>query len=154
MTIRRLNLLHLARTDTQFKQVPYRLPAHLHAKATVECAPPRVNPAKVRCGLHACRSCVSVTPLNRIVFRFNDVVGRYALVPLGKGYARVVPDAVDRHVDNFFSNAAATVFGVMGWLGIPLDLMTFYHDLWTSVRPATSSKLFRQPHRPVAPLFC
>ena len=51
-------------------------------------------------------------PLNRVVFRFNDVVGRYALIPLGKGYARVVPDAVDRRVDNFFSNAASPIYAV------------------------------------------
>jgi phospholipid-binding lipoprotein MlaA len=51
-------------------------------------------------------------PLNRFVFRFNDVVGRYALVPLGKGYARVVPDAVDRRVENFFSNAASPIYAV------------------------------------------
>lgn len=51
-------------------------------------------------------------PLNRFVFRFNDVVARYALVPLGKGYARVVPEAVDQRVDNFFSNAASPVYAV------------------------------------------
>jgi phospholipid-binding lipoprotein MlaA len=51
-------------------------------------------------------------PLNRFVFRFNDIVGRYALIPLGKGYARVVPDAVDQRVDNFFSNAASPIYAV------------------------------------------
>jgi phospholipid-binding lipoprotein MlaA len=51
-------------------------------------------------------------PLNRAVFRFNDIVGRYALVPLGKGYARIVPDSVDRRVDNFFYNAASPVYAV------------------------------------------
>lgn len=51
-------------------------------------------------------------PANRFVFGFNDIVSRYALVPLGKGYARVVPDAVDRKVDNFFKNAASPVYAV------------------------------------------
>jgi phospholipid-binding lipoprotein MlaA len=51
-------------------------------------------------------------PLNRAVFRFNDIVGRYALVPLGKGYARIVPDSVDRRIDNFFYNAASPVYAV------------------------------------------
>ncbi|MEX2124598.1 MAG: VacJ family lipoprotein [Woeseia sp.] len=51
-------------------------------------------------------------PLNRFVFGFNDVVSRYALVPLGKGYARIVPDAVDRRIDNFFYNAASPIYAV------------------------------------------
>ena len=51
-------------------------------------------------------------PLNRFIFRFNDVVGRYALVPLGKGYARIVPEPVDRRIDNFFYNAASPVYVV------------------------------------------
>jgi phospholipid-binding lipoprotein MlaA len=51
-------------------------------------------------------------PLNRFVFRFNDLVGRYALVPLGKGYARFVPEPVDRRIDNFFYNAASPIYAV------------------------------------------
>jgi phospholipid-binding lipoprotein MlaA len=51
-------------------------------------------------------------PLNRFVFRFNDFVGRYALVPLGKGYARFVPEPVDRRIDNFFYNAASPIYAV------------------------------------------
>jgi phospholipid-binding lipoprotein MlaA len=51
-------------------------------------------------------------PMNRFVFGFNDIVTRYALIPLGKGYARVVPEAVDRRVDNFFKNAASPVYAV------------------------------------------
>lgn len=51
-------------------------------------------------------------PMNRFIFGFNDVVTRYALIPLGKGYARVVPEAVDRRVDNFFKNAASPVYAV------------------------------------------
>lgn len=51
-------------------------------------------------------------PLNRAIFGFNTVVSRYALIPLGKGYARVVPDVVDRHIDNFFDNVAAPIYAV------------------------------------------
>lgn len=51
-------------------------------------------------------------PLNRFVFGFNDIVYRYALIPLGKGYAKVTPEAVDRRVDNFFKNAASPVYAV------------------------------------------
>ena len=51
-------------------------------------------------------------PVNRFVFGFNEIVGRYALVPLGKGYARVVPEAVDRRVDNFFKNVASPISAV------------------------------------------
>lgn len=51
-------------------------------------------------------------PLNRFVFGFNEIVSRYALVPLGKGYARVVPDVVDRRVDNFFKNASSPISAV------------------------------------------
>lgn len=51
-------------------------------------------------------------PVNRFVFGFNDLVSRYALIPLGKGYAKVVPEAVDRRVDSFFKNAASPVYAV------------------------------------------
>ena len=51
-------------------------------------------------------------PLNRFVFGFNDFVSRYALLPLGKGYARLVPDVVDRRIDSFFDNAATPIYAV------------------------------------------
>jgi phospholipid-binding lipoprotein MlaA len=51
-------------------------------------------------------------PMNRFVFGFNDFVSRYALIPLGKGYKKVVPDPVERSVDNFFKNAASPVYAV------------------------------------------
>jgi phospholipid-binding lipoprotein MlaA len=51
-------------------------------------------------------------PMNRFIFGFNDIVGRYALIPLGKGYARIVPDPVDERIDNFFYNAASPIYAV------------------------------------------
>lgn len=51
-------------------------------------------------------------PLNRAMFKFNDVVGRYVLIPVGKGYAKVVPDVVDRRVESFFDNVEHPVFAV------------------------------------------
>lgn len=51
-------------------------------------------------------------PLNRFFFGFNDIVSRYALIPLGKGYKQVVPDPVERSIDNFFKNAASLVYAV------------------------------------------
>lgn len=51
-------------------------------------------------------------PVNRFVFGFNDIVGRYVLVPLGKGYARLVPEPVDLRIHNFFYNAASPIYAV------------------------------------------
>lgn len=51
-------------------------------------------------------------PMNRAIFKFNEVVGRYVLIPVGKGYARVVPDVVDRRVESFFDNAEHPVFAI------------------------------------------
>lgn len=41
---------------------------------------------------------------NRKVFAFNDVLDRYALKPVAKGYRTVTPDPVETGVSNFFSN--------------------------------------------------
>ncbi|MBS3670273.1 MlaA family lipoprotein [Vreelandella boliviensis] len=41
---------------------------------------------------------------NRKVFAFNDVLDRYALKPVAKGYRAVTPDPVETGVGNFFSN--------------------------------------------------
>lgn len=41
---------------------------------------------------------------NRKVFAFNDVVDRYALKPVARGYRFVTPDPVETGVGNFFSN--------------------------------------------------
>lgn len=51
-------------------------------------------------------------PFNRFVFGFNDIVGRYVLIPLGKGYANIVPEPVDKRVDNFFDNAESPIYAV------------------------------------------
>jgi phospholipid-binding lipoprotein MlaA len=51
-------------------------------------------------------------PFNRAMFRFNEDVGRYVLIPVGKAYTRVVPPVVDRRVDSFFDNAATPVYAV------------------------------------------
>lgn len=51
-------------------------------------------------------------PLNRVIFGFNDFVGKYALIPLGKGYVRFVPDAVDKRVDSFFDNVASPIYAI------------------------------------------
>lgn len=41
---------------------------------------------------------------NRKVFAFNEVVDRYALKPVARGYRFVTPDPVQTGVGNFFSN--------------------------------------------------
>lgn len=41
---------------------------------------------------------------NRNVFAFNDVLDRYALRPVARGYHTVTPDPVEDSVGNFFSN--------------------------------------------------
>lgn len=50
--------------------------------------------------------------VNRAIFAFNDVTYRYLLIPLGKGYTRVIPDPVHRSVGNFFSNIKMPVYAV------------------------------------------
>lgn len=41
---------------------------------------------------------------NRVVFRFNDRVDRYALKPVAKGYRKVTPRPVRTGITNFFRN--------------------------------------------------
>jgi phospholipid-binding lipoprotein MlaA len=43
-------------------------------------------------------------PFNRSVYRFNDVVDRYALKPLAEGYQKVVPEPLQLMVGSFFAN--------------------------------------------------
>ncbi len=45
-----------------------------------------------------------IEPFNRGVFWFNDTVDVYALEPIARGYDYVVPNAVQRSVENFFNN--------------------------------------------------
>ena len=49
---------------------------------------------------------------NRFMFAFNDVTYRYLLIPLGKGYIRVVPKPVRKSVGNFFFNIKTPVYVV------------------------------------------
>jgi phospholipid-binding lipoprotein MlaA len=50
--------------------------------------------------------------VNRAIFAFNDITYRYLLIPLGKGYVRVIPDPVHRSVGNFFYNIKTPVYAV------------------------------------------
>jgi phospholipid-binding lipoprotein MlaA len=50
--------------------------------------------------------------VNRGIFAFNDVTYRYLLIPLGKGYVRVVPDPVRQGVDNLFFNLKTPIYAV------------------------------------------
>jgi phospholipid-binding lipoprotein MlaA len=50
--------------------------------------------------------------VNRGIFAFNDVAYRFLLIPLGKGYVKVVPDPVQRSVGNFFYNLKMPVYAV------------------------------------------
>jgi phospholipid-binding lipoprotein MlaA len=43
-------------------------------------------------------------PVNRAVFRFNDVADRYVTKPVAQGYAAVLPQFVQTGIRNFFSN--------------------------------------------------
>ena len=50
--------------------------------------------------------------MNRGIFAFNDVTYRFLLIPLSKGYTRVVPDPVHRSVGNFFYNIKTPIYAV------------------------------------------
>jgi len=50
--------------------------------------------------------------LNRGIFAFNDFTYRYLLIPLSKGYMRVIPKPVQRSVGNFFYNIKMPVYAV------------------------------------------
>lgn len=49
---------------------------------------------------------------NRAIFAFNDVSYRYALIPLSKGYIKVVPEPARRSVGNFFYNIKMPIYFV------------------------------------------
>lgn len=59
--------------------------------------------------------------VNRGVFWFNDKVDVYILEPVAKGYDYVVPDPVQKGVDNFFNNLKYPVF-------LLSDLLQFKFD--------------------------
>lgn len=50
--------------------------------------------------------------VNRGIFAFNDVTYRFLLIPLSKGYVRVVPDPVQKSVSNFFYNIKTPIYAV------------------------------------------
>lgn len=50
--------------------------------------------------------------INRPIFKFNDVVYRYFLSPVSKGYQKVMPDPVSNSVSNFFSNIREPLFSL------------------------------------------
>ncbi len=49
---------------------------------------------------------------NRSVFKFNEVLDRYTLKPLGQAYRNVAPQAVDDAVTNVFSNLGEPIIVV------------------------------------------
>jgi phospholipid-binding lipoprotein MlaA len=68
--------------------------------------------------------------MNRGIFVFNDVTYRFLLIPLGKGYTKVVPVPVRNSVGNFFDNIKMPVNAVNHLLQlepVPLgkDLLRF-----------------------------
>lgn len=46
---------------------------------------------------------------NRVVFRFNDKLDRYALKPVAKGYKKVTPRPVRTGITNFFNNLRSPI---------------------------------------------
>lgn len=50
--------------------------------------------------------------INRPIFKFNDVVYRYFLSPVSKGYQKVMPEPVGNSVSNFFSNIREPLFSL------------------------------------------
>ncbi len=51
-------------------------------------------------------------PVNRVMFKINDVTYRYALIPLSKGYLWLMPDPVERGIGNFFQNLREPLYAV------------------------------------------
>ena len=48
-------------------------------------------------------------PINRQLYKFNDVADRYVLRPAGKGYNAITPEPVRRGIGNFFDNVSYPV---------------------------------------------
>ena len=68
--------------------------------------------------------------MNRGIFAFNDVTYRYLLIPLGKGFTKVVPEPARDSIGNFFDNIKMPVNAVNHLLQlepVPLgkDLLRF-----------------------------
>ena len=43
-------------------------------------------------------------PINRQIYKLNDVIDRYALRPVAKGYNKVTPEPARKGITNFFDN--------------------------------------------------
>lgn len=50
--------------------------------------------------------------INRVIFKINDVAYRLLLIPLSKGYTRLLPDPVERSIGNFFYNIKTATYAV------------------------------------------
>jgi phospholipid-binding lipoprotein MlaA len=61
--------------------------------------------------------------VNRGIFAFNDVTYRYLLIPVGKGYTRVIPDPVRTSVGNFFDNIKMPISAVNHLLQLEPQLL-------------------------------
>ena len=55
-------------------------------------------------------------PINRPIYKFNDITDRYLLRPLGQGYNAILPQTARRGVGNFYDNITYTVTIVNGLL--------------------------------------
>jgi len=55
-------------------------------------------------------------PLNRVVYRFNEVVDKVTLRPLAMGYKELLPQPVQKGVANIFSNLLEPTNGINGLL--------------------------------------
>lgn len=51
-------------------------------------------------------------PVNRALFKFNDVIYRYLFSPLGRGYVKVVPSPVNQSISNFFMNLREPLYSL------------------------------------------
>jgi len=60
-------------------------------------------------------------PLNRGIYKFNDVVDKAVLKPVATGYKEVMPDPVRTAVGNFFSNLDDVLVLLNDLLQIKLD---------------------------------
>jgi phospholipid-binding lipoprotein MlaA len=55
-------------------------------------------------------------PVNRGIYKFNDVTDKYVLRPVAKGYQWITPDPVERSISNVFDNWTYPVTIVNGFL--------------------------------------
>lgn len=98
-----------ARTDSWADSPDYAPAGQLYAAATEGAPEPTVvEPTVV--GYPEPRD--PLMPLNRAIFAFNDVTYRYLLIPVSKGYLRVVPAPVRTGLGNFFYNLREPLFMV------------------------------------------